>query len=214
MLGIIVRGDVKRGAVFGADFLQSFLQAGGDALGIQNVGPRKDQRKNIRRKTIDRICGAEFARHGLGGVAPGFGTAVEFCGRVNGLGFHEQDGKRFLHGHGPPVFHGQAIPEMILVGDGLEQIHAGLVLQGDVAVQLREQVLLQFANGALAVEQVAVEEESQRAEAGEGHAQRPFVPDRVDKDQRVHECRQAAGKYQNKYRCQDRELQLTAFKIV
>jgi len=62
------------------------------------------------------------------------------------LGLHEQERKRLLHGHGPPVFHGQAIPKMILVGHGLEQVDAGLMLQGDVALQLGQNLFLQFAH--------------------------------------------------------------------
>jgi len=36
---------------------------------------------------------------------------------------------------------------MILIGHGLQQVDAGLMLQGEVAFQLRQNMALQFAHG-------------------------------------------------------------------
>ena len=48
---------------------------------------------------------------------------------------------------------------MTLVRHGVQQIHAGLVLQQNVAFQLRQELLLQLAHGALVLEKVADKEE-------------------------------------------------------
>ena len=64
---------------------------------------------------------------------------------------------------------------MILIGHGLEQVNAGLMLQGNVAFQFGQNLFLELAYGALALEQVADEEQRQRAKTEEGHAKRPLV---------------------------------------
>jgi len=100
---------------------------------------------------------------------------------------------------------------MILIGHGLEQVDAGLMLQGDVAFELRQNLLFQFAHGALAVEQVADKKECQRAKSKERGAQRPPIPDRVEEHQRVHEHGEAGGLHENKGSGENREMQLAAF---
>ena len=175
------------------------------------------------RKPVDRIRGPELAGHRFCGIAPGFRApvilhgdrkTVGFCGRGCGLALRKQERKRPLHGHCAAVLHGDAIPEMILIGHGLQQVDAGLMLQGDVAFQLRQQVLLQFAHGALAVEQVTDKEQRQCAETEEGDAECPLVPDGMEENQRIHEHGQASRLHQNKGSRQDRELQLAPFEII
>ncbi len=101
---------------------------------------------------------------------------------------------------------------MILIGHSLEQVHAGLMLQRNVPFQVRQNLFLQFAHSTLAVEQVADKEQRQRAKTEKGHAQCPFVSNRVEEHQRIHEHGQAGRLYQNKGCGQNRELQLTAFE--
>ena len=48
---------------------------------------------------------------------------------------------------------------MILVRHGVQQIHAGLMLQRHVALQLGKELLLQLAHRALALEEVADKEQ-------------------------------------------------------
>src|SRR5437016_6419273 len=133
-------------------------------------------------------------------------TADFFCGSAGGLGLHKQDGERLLHGHSPPVFHGEAIPEMILVGHGLEQVHAGLMLQGDVALQFREELLLELAYSALAFEQVADKEQRQRAKTEEGRAKCPIVANGMEEHQRVHEHGQSGRLHENEGSGENGEL--------
>ena len=47
---------------------------------------------------------------------------------------------------------------MILVRHGVEQIHAGLMLQRNVALQLGKELLLQLPDRALALEEVTDKE--------------------------------------------------------
>ena len=82
---------------------------------------------------------------------------------------------------------------MILVGHGLEQIHTGLVLQGDVAFQLRQHLLLQFAHRALVVEQVANKQQRECTKSEEGGPQCRLIPHGVEEYQRIHEHSQARG---------------------
>src|SRR5579883_1045527 len=111
---------------------------------------------------------------------------------------------------GAAEFHAQAIPEMVLVGHGSQQISAGLELQGDVALEFLQKTLLELGEGALAVEQIADEQEGERAEAEKGHAHRPLVALRMDEDQRIHEAGQAAGEDEHKDSGEDGELEVAA----
>ena len=64
---------------------------------------------------------------------------------------------------------------MIDVRHGVQQVSAGLQAQLDIALQLFEDLLLEFADCALAVEQIADEEKGERAESEEGDAESPLV---------------------------------------
>src|SRR5207237_2401334 len=104
---------------------------------------------------------------------------------------------RFLHGHGTAEFHRQAVPEMVPVGHGLEQIHAGLVLQGYVAFHFRQQLLLELEHGALALEEVADEKQGETAKAKKSHTQGPLVADGMEKHERIHERSKPADKHEH-----------------
>src|SRR5208283_6146650 len=91
---------------------------------------------------------------------------------------------------------------------------AGLNLQFDVALQFAKQMLLQFAEGALAIEEVPDKEQRQRAETKVGHTHRPLVAFRVHKHQGVHEHSQAAGKHQHKHGGENRKLQAAPLKTI
>ena len=134
MFGIVVSRNIERLAVFGANFLQLLLQPDGNALGIENIGFRKNQRKQIGPKAVDGVRWPQFAGHRFRGIAPGFGALILFCGPGRGLGLHEQERKGLLHGHRAAIFHGEAIPEMIQVGHGMQEVDAGLMLQVDVSL--------------------------------------------------------------------------------
>ena len=103
---------------------------------------------------------------------------------------------------------------MILVGHGLEQVHAGLMLQGDVAFQLGQNLFLEFADGALAFEQVADEEQGQRAKTEEGRAECVLVPYGMEEHQRVHEHGHPRSLNENESGGENGELQLTAFEMI
>src|SRR5258708_11386855 len=103
---------------------------------------------------------------------------------------------------------------MILVGHGVEQVHAGLVLQTDVALQLRQYLLFQFAHGALVIKEIAHKQQRERAKSEEGRTQCRFIPHGVEEYQRIHEHSQARGLHQNIGGGQNRELQLTALELI
>src|SRR6266849_9557643 len=103
---------------------------------------------------------------------------------------------------------------MILIGHGVQQVHAGLLLQGEVALQLRQYLLLELAHGALALEQVTHKKKSQPAESEKRDAERPLVPHGMEEHERIHERSQAAGKHQYDDGREDGELQLTAFEVI
>src|SRR6267378_6997251 len=103
---------------------------------------------------------------------------------------------------------------MVLVGHGLEQVHAGLMLQSDVAFELRQNLLLQFADRALAVDEVADKKYCQRAKSEEGRTESPLVANGVEENQRVHEHGQAGGLHKNKGNGKNGELELTTFETI
>jgi hypothetical protein len=88
------------------------------------------------------------------------------------------------------------------------------MLQCNVALQFGQEMFLEFAYGALAVKQVAHEEQRQCAETEEGDAKRPLVTDRVEEHQRVHEDGKASGLNEHKGGGENGELQLTAFEMI
>src|SRR6266849_2088589 len=75
-------------------------------------------------------------------------------------------------------------------------------------------MLLQLAHHALAVQQITHKQQGQHAKAEKGHAQRPFVPDRVDKHQRIQEGSKSPGKYENEYGRQNGQVQLAPLQLV
>ncbi len=148
MLGIIVDAGLEGAAMLGADALQLFLQTDGDALAVERVGFGENEAEKIGSEVINRIGGAKLARHCFGGIAErggGVGGGAE-------LGLDEQQGEGTLHGHGAAIVHGEAVPEMIDVRHGLQQIGAGLQAQLDIALELFEDLLLELADGALTFE--------------------------------------------------------------
>jgi len=143
VLGIIVRGNVERQIVAGAGRLvvlpaSGRLCASHLRTSVSGEPGQTHPSKAGRSNPWAAACGTWLSRHrsrlrSLRHLQwrPQDGR---LCGRVRGLGLHKQEGKRLLHGHGPPVFHREAIPEMILIGHGLQQVDAGLMLQGEGCV--------------------------------------------------------------------------------
>src|ERR1700731_1836939 len=171
--------------MLGAYSLQLFLQANSDALGVEGIGFRKHEAKNFRCEAIDRVGGAEFARHGFRGVTEG-GRAVGLGGSGTELGANQQQSEIFLHGHGAAIFHGKAIPEMVDVRHGMQQVGAGLQAQLDVALEFFENLLLELADSALALQQIADEEKGKGAEAEKGYTECPLIGGvGVDEDERI-----------------------------
>src|SRR5713226_9632981 len=212
VFGIIVDASLEGAAVLGADALQLFLQTDGDALGVERIGFRENQAEKIGSEVIDGIGGAKLAGHGFGGVAESGGIVAGGGGGAD-FGADEQQSEIFLHGHGAAILHGEAIPEMVDVRHGLEQVGAGLQAQLDIALKLFQNLLLELADGALAFEQVTDEEKGERAEAKKGDAESPLVGDVwVDKDERVHEDGQAAGQHKDEDGGHDGELKFAAFE--
>src|SRR5262249_52051422 len=72
-------------------------------------------------------------------------------------------------------------------------IHIGLVLQGDVALQLSEQLLLQLAQRLLTLQQVTDKEQRETTKAEVCDSQRPLVAFGMLEYQRVHEDGKSAG---------------------
>src|SRR4029077_9144478 len=107
------------------------------------------------------------------------------------------------------------VPKLIRVGHGAKQIQIGLMLERQIALDFRQQMLFQFANGALPLQEVTYEKSDQHAKAKECHTQRPLVVlVGMDKDQRVHESRQATSKDQDKNHGKHRQLELTSLQLV
>lgn len=134
LMGIVVRGEVKERAMARANRLQFFLQAQGDALGIQTIGFRENQTEKIVGEPVIGIGGMQFFGHSLGSVAEG---GLSTVGRSFGAGlrFNQDKGNILLHVLGAAGFHGEPIPEVILVGQGFQENRAGLNLQFDVALK-------------------------------------------------------------------------------
>ena len=117
--------------------------------------------------------------------------------------------------NGAAILHGEAIPEMVDVRHGLEEVGAGLQAQLDIALELFEDLLLELAHGALTLEQIADEEKGERAETEKGDAQGPLVAEvRVDKDERVHKDGQATGQHEDEDGGHDGELELATLETV
>jgi hypothetical protein len=213
LIGIIVRAKVKRGAVPRANRLQFFIEPKSDAFGIQTIGFRENQAEQIVGKPVDGIGGAQFLGHRLGRVAESGLPAVERS-RGAGLRFDKDERKIFFHAVGAAKFHGEAIPEVILVGHGFQEIRAGLNLQFDVALEFRERLLFDFGEGALTVEQIADEENGESAKTEESGAQCPSVAFRVKEDERVHQSGEAARQDKDKDGGEDCELKATSVKMI
>jgi hypothetical protein len=214
VVGIVVDGGLEGPAMLGADALQLFLQADGNSLGVERIGFGQNQAKNFRREPIDGIGGAQLAGHGFGSVAEGGGAVGAGCGSGE-FGLDQQEGEIFLHGHRTAIFHGEAIPEMVDVRHGVQQVGASLQAEFDIAFELFENLLFELVDGALAFEQVADEEKRERAETEEGDAQGPLVGDvGVDENERVHKDRQAAGQHKDKDGGHDGELKLAALETI
>ncbi len=213
VFGVIVDARLEGAAVLGADGLQFFLQADGYALGVERIGFGEDEAENFWGQAIDGIRGAELAGHGFGGVAERGGVVAVGGGAK--LGLDDKQGEIALHGHGAAILHGEAIPEMVDVRHGVEQVGAGLQAKFDIALELFEDLLLEFADGALAVEQIADEEKRERAESEEGDAKSPLVGRiGVDEDHRVHEDGEAAGQHEDEDGRDDGELEFAAFELI
>src|SRR5205814_573528 len=70
ILWVVVRGDVKRFAVLRSDVLQLFLQTNSNALRIQRIRFRQDQRENVRSEPVNGIRGPQLAGHRFCRIAP------------------------------------------------------------------------------------------------------------------------------------------------
>ena len=102
---------------------------------------------------------------------------------------------------------------MVDVRHGVKKIGAGLQAEFDIALEFFENLLLELVDGALALEQVADEEKSKRAETEEGNAKSPFVGGVwMDEDKWVHEYGQAAGQHEDENGGHDGELKFTALE--
>src|SRR5208283_5227664 len=75
-------------------------------------------------------------------------------------------------------------------------------------------MLLQFVEGALAIEQVSHKKQRQCTEAKKRYPHRPLVAFRMHKHQGIHEDGQAAGKHDNKHSGENRKLQAAPLKAV
>jgi hypothetical protein len=213
VFGVVVDAGLEEAAVFCADGLQLFLQADGYALGVERIGFGEDESENFGGQAIDRIRGAKLAGHGFGGVAERGGVVAVGGGAE--LGLDDQQGEIALHGHRAAILHGEAIPEMIDVRHGVEQVGAGLQAEFDIALELFENLLLELADGALALEQIADEKKRERAEAEERDAESPLVGGVwVDEDHRIHEYGEAAGQYEDEDGRDDGELEFAAFEMI
>src|SRR5258708_4298076 len=104
---------------------------------------------------------------------------------------------------------------MIEVGHGLQQVHAGLMAQFDVAFQLGKQMLLQFAHRALVIEQIGDKKQRQNTETKKCNAQHPLVGlVGVQKHEGVHEKGKTAGKHQDEDDRQKGELKFPPFEVI
>ena len=213
VFGVIVDAGLEGAAVFGAHGLQFFLQAHGDALGVERIGLGENQAKNFWGEAIDGIARAQLAGHGFGGIAERGGIVAVGGGAE--LGLDDEQGEIALHGHGAAILHGEAIPEMVDVRHGVKQVGTGLQAEFDIALELFENLRFELADGALALEQIADEEKGERAETEEGDAESPLVGGvGVDEDERVHEDGQSAGEHEDEDGRDDGELKLAAFELI
>src|SRR5216684_7809663 len=75
-------------------------------------------------------------------------------------------------------------------------------------------MLLQLAHHALAAQQITHKKQGQHAKAEKSHAQRPFVPDRVDKHQRIHKGSKSSREDKNEDGSQNGQVQLAPLELV
>lgn len=213
MIGIVIGGEIKGGTVFRAHDLEFFLQADGDSLSVQRIGFGKHDAKELVGEPIDGIRGPQSFGHSLGCITErGFLIVARAVGARVRLGEHHRKG--LLHAKRPAKFHAEAIPEVILIRHGVEQVRAGLDLEGNVTLEFGEQVLLELGKGALAIEKVADEKDCKCAESEEGNAHGPFVLLRMNENERIHKAGQPACKDENKDGGEDGELEIAAFQTV
>src|SRR5690348_7016645 len=104
---------------------------------------------------------------------------------------------------------------MVLPRHRLQNVGAGLLAKLDVALQLLEQVLFEFADQSLALEKIAGGEDGQNAEAHVGDAEGKFVSGVLtEKDQRVHEHGETGGLDKYEDGREDGEVQFTPFELI
>jgi hypothetical protein len=101
-----------------------------------------------------------------------------------------------------------------VIGHGLKQIGARLNLESEVAFKLGEEMLFELVERALAIKEVAEEEQGESAETEEGYAQGPLVAYRMDEDERVHKEGEACGQNQHEDSGEDRELESSPFEAI
>ena len=119
--------------------------------------------------------------------------------------FHDQDRQRLLHCRGATVIHGETILEMIQIGNCMQQIRIAPILQFDVPLQLRHELLLHIPERPLTVEQIGRDQEREYAESEEGETQRPlFRLDRMHEHQRIHQQRHARRHHEDNDGREDR----------
>src|SRR6516162_8580117 len=213
VIGIVVGREIEGASKTRAYILQLFLKTQGNALGVEGVGLGQNNGKEIFGKVVDRIARAQFPGDSLGGVAQR-GFLIVQAGLRAGRGLGQDKRKSLFHGQGAAKLHGKPVPKVVLIGHGLKQIGTRLDLESDIAFEFREEMLLQLVERALAVEKVAEKEQGERAEAEEGHAERPLVPFGMNKHQWVHEESQTDGQDQNEDCGKGRKLETATFEAV
>jgi len=213
VIGIVVSRKIEGAAVARADILQLFLKADGNALGVEGIRLRQNDAEEVVRKVVDGVRRAQSLGYGLGGVTQCGFLIIQRSARA-GLGLGEDQGESLLHGHGAAELHGQAIPKVIVIGHGLKQIGARLNLESEVAFKLGEEMLFELVESALAIKEIAEEEQGESAETEEGHAQGPLVAYRMDENERVHKEGQACGQNQHEDSGEDRELEPPPFEAI
>src|SRR5262249_41374957 len=128
--------------------------------------------------------------------------------------FEQNQRKCLLHGLCPAKFHGQTVPELAGVRHRAEQVHIGLVLQLDIALDFSQELLFQVAQCLLLVQQVADEEQRKATKAKIGYPGRQTVAHGMPKTQGIHEAGQAARQHEDKNHRQHGNLQAAALQLL
>ena len=158
VVGIIANEHFASKFFFRRDGADGGLESGGEFFRGGGVRVRENYAEESGSEQIHGIGRAQIAADGACDFSDERGGFFGVGDLGSNAYFYGQERKSAFHGGCAAIFHGQAILKMIEIGDGVEQIGIGLVTEIYIALELGDELLLDAAEGALAIEQVGRDE--------------------------------------------------------